>query len=67
MLPQIRLAETSSEQPSPLRVLSRLAHGKDAQSRKVGQLLVPDVLGEFGRDGVDLLEAFRVGNGDFGR
>ena len=66
MLSQIRLTEPPGEELAALRMLLRITHGKHAQPGEIGQLLVPDVLFELGRHGVDLAEALGIRDGDFG-
>lgn len=65
MLSEICLTEATSKKLSALAMLARVTHGEDAQSGKVCQLLIPYVLGELGRDGVDLLESGGVCDSNF--
>jgi hypothetical protein len=65
MFSEICFAEATSEKLPALAMFTRITHGKNTQSGKVSQLLVPDIFGELGRDGVNLLESGRVCDGDF--
>lgn len=66
MLSEIGLAEASGKKLSSLSVFPLIAHGEDAETREVGKLLVPDVLCELGRHGMDLLEGRYVGDCNLG-
>lgn len=65
MFSKICLAEATSEKLPALAMFTRDPHGKNTQSRKVCQLLIPYILGKSGRDGVDLLEGSGICNSDF--
>lgn len=67
MLAKIRLAEATSKKSSALTMFFQVPHGEDAQSREIGQLLIPDVLGVLGRHCMDLLELCNIRDSDLGR
>jgi len=60
VLTEVRFAESAGEESSTCGVFLWITHGKDTQTRKVSQLLIPDTLGELCRNGVDLLEALDI-------